>query len=81
MTADICCHILSDVYQRSIANIVLQPKYYYHAKFGAFTPECTIFSPYGLTSRKILKKNFLLLVITGLRVITKGEIHANAPKR
>ena len=22
------------------------PKYYYHAKFGAFTPECTIFSPW-----------------------------------
>ena len=35
----------------SIANIVQQPKYYYHAKFGAFTPECTIFSLYGLTIR------------------------------
>ena len=33
----------------SIANIVQQPKYYNHAKFGAFTPDCTIFSPYGLT--------------------------------
>ena len=35
---------------RSIANIVQEPKYNYHAKFGAFTPECTIFSPYGLTN-------------------------------
>ena len=31
--------LLSD----SIANIVQQPKYYYHAKFDAFTPKCTIF--------------------------------------
>ena len=38
----------------SIANIVQQPKYYYHAKFGAFTPKCTIFSPYGLTNRAII---------------------------
>ena len=35
----------------SIANIVQQRKYYYHAKFGAFTPKCTIFSPYGLRGR------------------------------
>ena len=27
----------------SIANNVQQPKYYYHAKLGAFTPKCTIF--------------------------------------
>ena len=39
----------------SIANIVQQPKYNYHAKFGAFTPKCTIFSPYGLTIWKTHK--------------------------
>ena len=27
----------------SIGNIVQQLKYYLHAKFGAFTPKCTIF--------------------------------------
>ena len=39
----------------STANIVQQPKYNYHAKFGAFTPKCTIFSPYGLTIWKTHK--------------------------
>ena len=39
----------------SIANIVQQPKYYYHAKFGAFTPKCTIFSSYGLTNKTFIQ--------------------------
>ena len=33
----------------SIANFVQQLSYYLHAKCGAFTPKCTIFSPYGWT--------------------------------
>ena len=39
---------LSPPWLGSIANNVQQPKYYYHAKLGAFTPKCTIFSLYGL---------------------------------
>ena len=43
----------------SIASIVQQPKYYYHVKFGAFTPNCTIFSPYGLTKHlKISRQTY-----------------------
>ena len=40
----------------SLANFVQQLSYYLHAKFGAFTPECTIFSPYGWTCLLIHQK-------------------------
>ena len=55
----------------SIANIVQQPKYYYHAKFGAFNPNYTMFSPYGLTKGGYWSLNLCPILRAS---ILKGEM-------